>query len=231
MPASRLSLSLASMAMPVLCEVCNCTLAPGESTICTACLAAMPRTFAHRSTFNELHRRLGHRHPVDRAAGWFAYSRQSKQARLLIKAKYADRPAIAYDLAFKFAQELIADGFFRSADILVPAPMHWTKRLRRGYNQALVICQGIAAATGLPISQALSAPMKHSIQSRLGRLGRYVNISGTMSLSRHAADVRGRHVILVDDIITTGATLTECIATLATAAPASVSVLTLGVTR
>lgn len=185
----------------------------------------------HLSPFNEIHRRLGHKAIVDQAAGWFFYKKETPLAKIMIDAKYAGRPGLVQDLARKFAHELVADNFFSHIQVLVPTPMHWFKEMRRGYNQAEVICWGIEDVTSIPVVNALRAPLAHRVQSRQSRLRRYVNLQGTISLSKEAPEIEGKHVLLVDDIITTGSTLRECILQLGAASPASISVLAIAVTQ
>lgn len=214
---------------PRVCRVCGQSLTGAEEVMCLKCLLEVPRSAVHRQPFNIIHQRLGHNAVVDRAAGWFMYAKQSAYARMLIDAKYASQPGIARGLGRICASELKADGFFDGIDALVPMPLHWTKQLRRGYNQAWEICRGISEATGLPIVQALRAAKPHGVQSRLSEPERRASIAGTLAVA-HAEQAAGRHLLFVDDIITTGATASEAVRTLAAASPASVSVLSLGLT-
>lgn len=219
------------MLAPRVCRVCGCTLVAAEEHLCLRCLIELPRTGAHASEFNIIHQRLGHNCHVARAAGWFFYRRSTPYARLLVDAKYGALPRLARSLGRICASELKADGFFDGIDLLAPMPLHWQKRLARGYNQAEEICRGIADATGIPLcSNALRTNKSHGIQSRQSAAGRYANIAGTISLGRGATALAGRHVLLVDDIITTGATASEAVRALDSATPAAVSVLALGLT-
>ena len=222
--------ALTHLLAPRVCQACGRVLAQGEETMCLHCWLDLPRTNAHRQNFNIIHQRLGHACHVDRAAGWFYYRRQTQYARLLIDAKYSDRPLTAFMLGKRCAEELEPDGFFAGIDCLVPAPMHWMKRLRRGYNQAETICGGIQSRTGHPVAKALKAVRSHGVLSRTqGRDARYSAIEGTIDLSRNHGIAR-KHVLIVDDIITTGATMAECVKAVQRGCPASVSVLALGLT-
>lgn len=222
--------ALAHLLAPRVCHVCGRMLAPAEEAMCLHCSIDLPRTNAHRQDFNIIHRRLGHACRVDRAAGWFYYKRQTQYARLLVDAKYNGQPALIAGLGKQCAQELGADGFFDGIDCLVPAPMHWTKKLRRGYNQAEMACLGISSHTGLPIAKGLKAARSHGVLSRTeSRDERFSAISGTIALSR-GCDLARKRVLIVDDIITTGATMAECVKAAQQACPASVSVLALGLT-
>lgn len=228
----QLLAGLGHVLAPCLCRVCGRALASGEEYLCLGCKIDMPRAGVHTCDFNIIHQRLGHNCHVDRAAGWFVYRRQSPYAQLLVDAKYGALPRLARALGRLCAAELAEDGFFDGIDALVPMPMHWTKRLVRGYNQAEEICRGIADETGLALcAYALRATRRHSIQSRQSAAGRHANIAGSIAAGRHERALAGRHVLLVDDIITTGATAAEAVRALGACGPASISVLCLGLTQ
>lgn len=199
--------------------------------MCLQCELDLPRTGLHHSHFNEVHKRLGHKCGIWKAAAWFTYVRQSAYAQMLIDAKYAGQPSVDCRLGAMCARELMADGFFQDIEFLVPMPMFWTKRLRRGYNQAERICAGVETATGIPTVEALRARRTHGVQSRNSREQRFLSISGTLGLSKLWPEVAGKHVLFVDDIITTGASAAEAVRTLWQASPKSVSVLALGLTK
>ena len=217
--------------VPRVCRICGQSLAKGEDLMCLHCHIDLPRTGVHLSDFNDVHKRLGHKCRVWKAGGWFFYLRQSPYAQMLVYAKYPGQPSVDFRLAAMCARELEADGFFDGIDFLVPMPMYWTKRLRRGYNQAVSICEGIESVTGIGVVEALKAKSSHGTQSRNTRESRFTSISGTLALSRDWPRIAGKHVMFVDDIITTGASASEAVQTLWRASPRSVSVLALGLTK
>lgn len=226
---SRLIDALTHIIAPRVCRVCGCSLTASEDIMCLACDLDMPRLSIHNSDFNTIHRRLGHQCKVDRAAGWFEYRKGSAYARLLIDAKYADMPQLARRLGRRCASELKSDGFFDGIEVVTPMPMHWWKKMKRGYNQATEICLGISEATGVTVADALHA-RRHGVQSRHNLQQRYDAIHDTMS-APDPTPYRGKHVLIVDDIITSGASVAEAVRALATASPSAVSVLALGLTQ
>lgn len=222
LPMLRMMLRAAGhMFSPAVCQICGQTLAVGESLMCSACLMDMPRTSLERYTFNEIHKRLGPSSPVDRAASLFYYSRGSRYARLLINAKYDSRPAQARELGRLCAEELEPSGLFCGLDALVPVPMHWTKRLTRGYNQTMEACRGISDVIGIPTIPLLKARSGHGVLSRLRAWERRQAVEGTFAATAEADRYDRASLMVVDDIITTGATMSEAIKQLHAAAPSA----------
>lgn len=222
---------LGHIVAPRVCHICRQTLGSNEDTLCLQCLLDLPRTDAHHSDFNIIHRRLGHVCHVDRAAGWFYYRKDTPCARLLVSAKYSGLPALCVRLGAMCATELAQDGFFDGIDLIVPMPMHWIKRLKRGYNQAYEISMGISSVTGIPVCNALRAVRGHGVQSRHTKQQRYSALAGSMAVHR-PGDIAGKRILVVDDIITTGASMAEAVRALQDGAnPASMSVLCLGLTQ
>ena len=115
--------------------------------------------------------------------------------------------------------------------MIVPVPLHILKKLRRGYNQTDYIAGAISRSTGIPVEQALVCRRRHSSQTRRTPFERWVNARDTYSVSPDA-ELAGKHILIVDDVITTGATLLSCAEAIHTAFPsARISVLSLAVTE
>ena len=177
----------------------------GEGALCGACMREAP-AFA-------------------RARSVLRYDEDSKE--LVLRFKHADRtesaPAFAVWLR-RVGGELIAD-----ADLLVPVPLHWTRLLARRYNQAALLTRGLAKLTGKPAVQDLLIRRRRTpSQGGLGAIGRESNVSGAFRVNpRHAPRIKGRRILLVDDVYTTGATVSACTRTLRRGGAASVDVLTL----
>lgn len=222
---------LSSMLWPRVCEICATTLVHGENTLCLHCLADMPRTNLHNDHFSEIHKRLAGHAPVNRAAAYFYYYRDNPYARLIQNAKYNNRPRLARTLASMFAEEIMPDGFFSGIDILLPVPLHCLKELSRGYNQSREIARGISRVTSIPIGDNLIATRAHSTQTRRGAFERWINTRSIYSLI-NPDGLRSKHILLIDDVITTGATILRCAETIHAAVPsATISVLSLGFTH
>lgn len=214
---------------PRVCQVCGQSLTTSEDFLCLDCIIDLPRTNIHKQSFNVIHQRLGHQCKVDQAAGWFYYRKGTAYAQMLVEAKYNNRPQLAVKLGKMCAEELAGDYFFNNIDLIVPMPMYWLKRMFRGYNQAEEIAIGISKVTSIQVENALKAKRGHAIQSRQNKTQRYKNISDTMEIKKDV-ELKGRNVLLVDDIITTGASMSEAVKTIQVGSPASISVLCLGLT-
>lgn len=225
---------LLSVVMPGICEVCGRRLTDGERHVCLPCLTGLPRTGLHLcADNNEIHRRVSDNHVlVDRAASMFHYYRGVDYTSLILSAKYHSRPSILSYLGAVYASEIAPSGFFDDIDRIVPVPLHWSRLMSRGYNQTEYLARGIGRATGLPVApKLLRLPSRHASQTRRSAAARAANVAGTFRAGRDAARLAGHgcHLLVVDDVITTGATIRDCLRALSEAIPdVRLSVLSLG---
>lgn len=212
---------------PPTCHICDSLLAPHERFVCTRCLSELPRSGYHRRPLNPMEERFAGHFPFERATGHFFYTRDSSLSRLIQDMKYRGFPGIAHMLGFLVGSELYPTGFFDGVDAVVPVPMHIIKRMRRGYNQTDHIAKGVSEAIGVPVLKALRAVRGHRTQTALTYEERRENLAG---IFRADKKVSGRHILLVDDICTTGSTLAAASEALWTAKPGALTLLTIGVT-
>lgn len=219
------------MVWPRQCPVCGKSLIHGERLMCLQCAIEMPRTGLHLQDFSVIHQRLAGKTPIARGAALFYYYSGNPYTRLIHDAKYNGYPWIARELASIYAEELTADGFFDGIDMIIPVPLHPLKRMRRGYNQTEYIAEGLHRVTGLPVAHCLRMSRQHGSQTRLGAYARWLNSRATYQAT-HTETLHRHHVLVVDDVLTTGATLLSCCQAIHEEAPtATVSVLTLGLTH
>jgi ComF family protein len=169
--------------------------------------------------------------PVERAAALFFYEPHSETAQLLYQLKYNQRPDIGEDMGRVMAQEMQLARYFDDIDVLLPVPLS-PKRLRqRGYNQSEMLARGISDITRLPIdTRAVCRDHFHQSQTSLTRLERRGNVEDIFRL-RHPKRLEGRHVLLIDDVCTTGATLMACGEAIRHVPGIRISVLTLAYTK
>lgn len=169
--------------------------------------------------------------PFERATGHFFYSKGGGLARLMADLKYNGFRGIGRSLGMQVGMELLATGFFSDIDMLVPVPMHFFKQAVRGYNQVEEICMGLESATGVKMCMALKAVRSHRTQTALTLEQRRSNTAGLFELVVGKEAVQGKHILLCDDVCTTGSTLTSAAEALLGCCPSvRVSLLTVGVT-
>lgn len=201
---------LINVIIPDVCTVCHTPLVRGEDIMCLKCRMDLPRTNLYKFQPNLIHERLvSLSAPIEQASSLFWYYRGNEFASLIHDAKYNHRPKIATHLARMHAQELQANSFFDGIDLIVPVPMHWLKKLIRGYNQSEIIANGISDVTGLQVADIMYTISLHSSQTRKGAIQRQENALDNYGV-RHPEELNGKHILLVDDVITTGATLVAC---------------------
>ena len=218
---------LAAMLFPPTCAVCGRPLVAGERAICTLCRAAIPLTEFWRRTDNPMRADLLQRIPVEQAAAFIYYRRNSRWRNPVLAFKFHGRWRLAVELGRWFAAELKAGGHFDDIDLIVPIPLHPFKRLMRGYNQSEYLAEALSEALGAPVARHILRRTRHTrAQSRLPHRERAQNVQGAFRLAS-SQPLAGRHILLVDDIMTTGHTLIAA-AEVLRAAGARISVATLG---
>lgn len=227
----RMLKGVVNLIWPDVCEVCGCTLVKGEKVICLGCRLRLPRTNLHTKEFGLIHHRLAGRVPIERAAGYFYYYRSDPFTRLIHAAKYNGRPNVARYLAREYAGEIKDNGFFSGIDLILPVPLHRFKLWKRGYNQTEYLARGLKDATGIAIGSNLVATRGHSTQTRKGSYMRWLNTRNIYDVVR-PGELEEKHILVVDDVLTTGATLLACCEAIHRSAPtATISVLTLAVSH
>ncbi len=211
---------------PRFCSACNARLAPSERIVCAECLLRMPYTYIDDYRHNRVVSLFLGKMPIERGYSHFLYGRDAHTHGLVMLLKYQHRPDVGRELGRQVAAQLAPRGFFDGIDAIVPVPLHWLRLLRRGYNQSTQLAFGVAKATGLPLAcSLLRRTVNNKPQASIsGALQRADNVRGIFKARRTGL----RHLLLVDDILTTGSTLAACGQALAAANPSvRLSVLTL----
>ena len=220
--------SLSALFFPETCPVCRTDIAGSGMPLCVRCLAGMPLIPYRSGEVNPAEDLFAAVPIVSKAAFMFSYRAESAYAEIIKDIKYRHRPQIGRRLAALFARELSENGFFDGIDCIVPVPLHRRKLQKRGYNQSLYIARGFSDATGIPVKELLIASLPHTTQTRHTSEERRQNVSGVFEAVER---LDGKSVLLVDDVITTGATAEECCRCLSAAGAASVAVASLGLAR
>ena len=221
----------ADVAMPRVCPVCGKALDNDEQWLCRKCLAALPRTRYEETDFNTMEQHFAGKVPIERATAYFFYEKGSPYASILHDIKYHSLPKMGYWLASRAVTEMAGSHFFEGIDVVTAVPLHRSKLAHRGYNQSEYLARGIADRLGIPYVETLNAVKPHSTQTHKGALERWQNIQGNYALKNDASHLSGKHILLVDDVITTGSTLTVCASLLKSIPGATISLFTLAAAR
>lgn len=216
---SELWSDLAALLFPPHCAVCGRSLAPGERTICTFCRTTAPLTGYWRELDNPVARRCWGLVPVERASGFLFFVHGSGWRRLIHGFKYRGAWRTARDLGAWYGRCLRESGLYGDVEAVVPLPLHPWKLCRRGYNQSEYIAEGIAAQLGVGVDRRSVRRTRNTPSQALKpRSERAGNVEGAFAV-RHPERLAGRHVLLVDDVMTTGATLLACAEAIRAAVP------------
>ena len=223
---------LADFLAPRRCPVCGGRLQVQEETICAQCNLHLPRTGFSRDAFdNEMARLFWVQLPIERAAALIFYTPKAEATHFIHQLKYANQPEIGEQMGWLTAREMAADHFFDGIDVIVPIPLAPKRERERGYNQSLMIARGVSRATGIPVeSRAVRRKTYGGSQTQKGRWERRENVTDAFQLV-DGRRIAGKHVLLVDDVVTTGATAIACGQQLAKAGNVRISILSLGFSK
>lgn len=219
------------VAMPRVCPVCGAALDGDERWICRKCLATLPRTRYEEVDFNAMEQLFAGKVPIERATAYFFYEKGSPYASILHDIKYHGTPVMGQWLTARAVTDMAASHFFDGIDVVTSVPLHRSKLAQRGYNQSEYLARGIAQALNIPYIEALKAVRPHATQTHKGALERWQNIQGNYALKNDADRLAGKHILLVDDVITTGSTLTVCATELLKIPWVKISLFTLAAAR
>lgn len=222
-----------SLMAPRICIVCGEMLAADEDIICDVCKLRVPLTNFANDTHNPMFGRLANYAPIERAAALFWYTRDSDWRQMIHRFKYKRVWFAAERMGEWLGSELRKSGNFDDIDLIVPVPLHPIKRMKRGYNQAEHIAMGVGRAMGVKCDfRSLRRTDNTTSQTTHQQAERWQNVEHVFN-ARSDKRLRGRHILVVDDVFTTGATTSSCIEAIVAACEGEVriSVATLAVSR
>lgn len=226
----KLTEMLAAVLVPRCCHLCATPLLPTEKCVCGKCLASLTLSGFSNIPHNGVEKRLEGLVDFQRASAVYVYERGNDLSRLVHDFKYHGYPSLARELGFRMADSLAYTDFFTDIDAVTYVPLHWTRLLTRGYNQAQMLAEGVSRRLGLPVVPTLSSRW-HVSQTRRTLQQRSGNAQGKYKALPSVSTLPYRHILLIDDVCTTGSTLVAALTALYTRTSAlRVSVLTLGAT-
>lgn len=204
---------LIGLLFPQVCSACGNGLLKDEEVLCTHCCVDLPFARYFGQPDNPVSKLLWGRVEFETAGAGFIYKSGSNLQKMIHQLKYRNGKDVGTFLGKLIGIELMTVPFVNDLDVVVPVPLHPSKKRKRGYNQAALIAAGIGEVTGVPVKEdVLKRKGYTKTQTKRNRIDRWQNVDGIFELNNKS--VTGQNVLLVDDVITTGATIEACARTL-----------------
>ena len=201
---------LLNLFWPRLCPGCGAAGLAAEALLCLQCQAQLPYTGHHRVPENAFTRRFWGRLPIESGAAMLTFSKGGRVQRLLHALKYRGRQDLGVYLGRVCGKMLAQSPWFSDVQLILPVPLHLRRLQERGYNQSACFAQGLSETMGVPWSERyLLRIQQTSTQTHKSRVGRFDNVSHAFALEEPLA-LEDKKILLVDDVLTTGATLEAC---------------------
>lgn len=212
--------------LPRRCSACDMGLMPFEESLCLACLEDLPRTRFHHDRSNPVERLFWGKLQLTSASAFLFFRRQGMVQQVLHRLKYKNDRAVGLELGKLMAIDLMACERFNTAEVALPVPLHRGKERQRGYNQSRVLIEGMQREWEITAPHGLLVRAKATnSQTRKGRWERWTNVKEAFIVTDPEA-LRDKHVLLVDDVVTTGATLEGCVHALSEVPGIRISIFT-----
>ena len=222
--------SLTHIFFPRLCSGCGNDLFGVEEMLCIECIDKLPTTNFHLHLNNPVEKIFWGRLPLAGASSYLYFTKDSLLQHLLHAFKYNGDKEIGFYFGRCMGKSFVQSNRFNDIYGLIPLPLHPKKERKRGYNQAVVLCEGIADIMQIPIlKDVIIRPTATQTQTHKNRIRRWENIDGKFLLVQPEL-IKNKHVLLVDDVVTTGATLESCGLELLETKQTTLSVATLAYT-
>lgn len=221
---------LSHLFYPRLCEGCSKPLLAEEEVLCLNCsIYNLPRTAYHHIHENETYMRFAGRVPIEKATSLAYFTHDGLLQHLLHGLKYNDKKEIGRYLGCQLGYDLQQVGWATGIDAIIPVPLHPKKEALRGFDQVALIAEAAGEVLGIPIlAKAIRRIKFTESQTRKSREERMLNVDGAFELAQPQL-VSGKHILLIDDVLTTGATLEACALVLKQARDVKISIASIGI--
>ena len=218
--------NLINLFYPNVCQSCGEALNKQEAVICISCLLRLPTTGFHLHTENPVSRIFWGRVDINAATSFLFFSKQGRVQNLIHQLKYKGQKEVGIELGRLFGSELLQSPDFSNIDFIVPVPLHPKKLSKRGYNQSLMIAEGLKKSMNVEIFTGLQRNVHSATQTKKSRYERWENVKDIFVLEQQEK-LENKNILLVDDVLTTGATLEACATVLSGVPGVTVSIATL----
>ncbi len=213
--------------IPSKCLNCGINLHEHENYTCKECLFKIPKTNFYKNKDNPVSQIFWGRVNLEYAFSFYYFTKGSILQGLIHEVKYRNAKELAYELGREFGNELIGSNFHKQIDLIIPVPLHPKKEKKRGYNQSDWIARGIGDVLNIPVSgQVLARSIHTSTQTKKTRVQRWDNVKDAFVVA-DKTKIENKHVVILDDVLTTGATLEACASQLLQVAGTKVSIISL----
>ncbi len=212
---------------PRVCYGCSTDLARTENWLCSICKTNLPVTHFHRYHSNPITQLFTGRIPLVHASSFFYFVKESAVQHLLHALKYNNTPKLGTAIGEWYAEQLITDHAFETVDTIIPIPLHLSKQRLRGYNQSEMFASGLADLFNKPMdTSSIIRNKATATQTKKNRMERWTNVEDVFEIQM-PEKIKNKHILLIDDVITTGATLEACANKILQVAGCTVSIATI----
>lgn len=195
---------------PNHCLGCSNSLFKGEEILCTRCILELPKTKYHEHMDSPIKSRLDGRIPLGYAIAFLRFRKSGVVQHLLHQLKYNNHPEIGVRLGKLYGKDLLDYGFDKTVDLIIPIPLHKSRKRRRGYNQSEKFAEGLSSSLQIPWDENIvERKLKTTTQTHKSKIERWYNVKDVFQI-KDPEKIIGKKILLVDDVITTGATVEAC---------------------
>jgi ComF family protein len=223
--------ALISLFYPDICYICDNPVVEGEKHICLYCLCKLPQTGYHLHLSNPAEERFRGRFAYQRISSYLHFEKGGYTQKVVHQIKYKNSEDFGIWCGQLMAEDMQASGFFAGIDLIIPVPLHKKRMKKRGYNQAEALAKGLSKRCGIPVNKDSLLKIKANVtQTKKGRYERWLNSTDTFIVA-YPEMLSGKHVLLIDDVLTTGSTLEACARQILACEDVKISILTLAISH